>query len=73
MNLKRIVTDFMGKTIPQKVIGRLDNSQEDFINYRGTKLIKISSGGAVIMEFPSGYQRFYTHDGSTIFMEFYQK
>lgn len=73
MNLKRIISDFAGKTIPKKVIDRLDNSQEDSISYRGTKLIKISSGGAVIMEFPSGLQKFYTHDGSTVFMEFSQQ
>lgn len=67
MGLKRLITNLMGRTIPERIVKRLDNSRKTGIKYRGGRLSRRREGG--ILWTGCGYERLYDKVGSRLILE----
>ena len=71
MRLRRLITDLMGRTIPEKVVRRLGSSPRGEIEYRGGRLFKIREWG-ILWTGLNGYERLYDDVGSRLILEYFR-
>jgi len=60
MGLRRLISDLRGKTIPQRIINKLNSSNE--LRYRGGRLSRRKEGG-ILWSASMGYERLYDSHG----------